>query len=86
MVAAMAFVKAGFAVPDGMLAAGTPAKILRPLTAQEIAWKEEGTRDYQRLSERCHATLMECEPLEELEENRPSLLAGESVPLFQTKR
>ena len=86
MVAAMAFVKAGFEVPDGMLAAGTPAKILRALSEKEIAWKEEGTKDYQRLSERCHATLTLCDPLAEVEQNRPKLSAGESIPLFQTKR
>lgn len=86
MVAAMAFVKAGFEVPDGMLAAGTPAKILRALSDKEIAWKEEGTRDYQRLSERCHATLTLCDPLTEVEQDRPKLSAGESIPLFQTKR
>lgn len=85
MVAAMAFVKAGFEVPPRMLAAGTPAKILRELSDAEIAWKEEGTRDYQRLSERCHASLEECEPLSEEEPDRPRLDAGASVPLYQKK-
>ena len=32
IVAAMAFVKAGFEVPPRMLVAGIPAKILRPVT------------------------------------------------------
>lgn len=85
MVAAMAFVKAGFEVPPRMLAAGTPAKILRELSDAEITWKEEGTRDYQRLSERCHASLEECEPLSEVETGRPRLDAGDSIPLFQKK-
>lgn len=86
MVAAMAFVKAGFEVPDRMLAAGMPAKILRELSDKDIAWKEEGTREYQTLVTRCKASLVECEPLTEIESDRPSLDAGQSVPLFQTKR
>lgn len=35
LVAAGAVVREGFEVPDGMLAAGVPAKILRPLTNKE---------------------------------------------------
>jgi carbonic anhydrase/acetyltransferase-like protein (isoleucine patch superfamily) len=35
LVAAGAVVLEGFVVPDGMLAAGVPAKILRPLTEKE---------------------------------------------------
>lgn len=35
LVAAGAVVLEGFVVPDGMLAAGVPAKILRPLTGKE---------------------------------------------------
>src|SRR5499427_370036 len=47
IVAAMAFVKAGMIVPPRMLAAGVPAKIVRKLTDQEMAWKVDGTRSYQ---------------------------------------
>lgn len=85
MVAAMAFVKAGFELPEGMLCAGTPAKVLRALTDQEKAWKAEGTKDYQRLTTRCLNTLTPCEPLAVEEENRPSLDAGSSIPLFRKK-
>src|SRR6516164_1512156 len=46
-VAASAFVRAGFRVPARSLAAGVPAKVLRELTAQETAWKDEGTATYQ---------------------------------------
>ncbi|MBP5857089.1 phenylacetic acid degradation protein PaaY [Marivibrio halodurans] len=85
MVAAMAFVKAGFELPARTLCAGTPAKIMRELSAEEIAWKRDGTADYQRLVARCHATLALVDPLTEEEAERPALDAGESVPLFQTK-
>ena len=35
LVAAGAVVREGFSVPDGMLAAGVPAKLIRPLTPEE---------------------------------------------------
>lgn len=64
-VAAMSFVKAKFEVPPRTLVAGTPAKIIRPLTDQEVAWKSKGTEEYQELARRCHASLRPCEPLAE---------------------
>src|SRR6201996_37660 len=51
-VAAMSFVKAKFEVPPRTLVAGTPAKIIRPLTDQEITWKNAGTAEYQMLTKR----------------------------------
>jgi phenylacetic acid degradation protein len=50
IIAAMAFVKAGLQVPPGMLAVGSPAKVVRALSADEIAWKRQGTGIYQRLA------------------------------------
>jgi hypothetical protein len=36
-----------------------------------IEWKSKGTALYQQLSADCYATLKECEPLREVEVNRP---------------
>ena len=36
-----------------------------------IAWKTEGTKLYQQLPSECYETLKECEPLTEMEPNRP---------------
>ena len=85
-VAASAFVRAGLKVPARSLAAGVPAKILRELSDQELAWKREGTAVYQRLTERCLATMKECEPLAATEANRPRLDTGNVQPLIATKR
>lgn len=85
IVAAMAFVKAGVTVPARHLAAGLPAKILRELTAEEIAWKGEGTGTYHRLVERSHASMVECAPLEAPETNRPRVDAGDIQPLHKTR-
>lgn len=69
-VAAMSFVKAGFEVPPNTLVAGIPAKIMRELSREEIAWKSEGTGHYQHLAQRHLATGREVEPLTETESNR----------------
>lgn len=65
VVAAHAFVKSGMEIPDGVLAAGTPARVLRPVTAEERAAKQTGTRDYQALVGRCHASLVVAQALGE---------------------
>jgi len=85
MVAAMAFVRAGFEVPARSLAAGIPAKVIRPLTDQDIAWKREGTADYQRLVLRSQRSLKEAEALSEIEPNRPRIDGGASIPLYMQK-
>jgi len=63
LVGAASFVRSGFVVPPRTLVLGAPAKVVRPLTDAELAWKAVGTREYQELTKRCLATLMECAPL-----------------------
>lgn len=70
-VAAMAFVKAGFEVPEEHLAAGVPARVVRPLEPSEIAWKGQGTAEYQELARMSARTLRPCEPLRAVEADRP---------------
>jgi phenylacetic acid degradation protein len=84
-VAAASFVKAGFEIPPRMLAAGIPAKVLRPLTEPELAWKAEGTVEYQNLARQCLATLRECAPLPAPEPGRPHRTGG-YAPLADLKR
>lgn len=69
-VAAMAFVKAGFEVPEGHLAAGIPARVVRPLEPAEIAWKSQGTAEYRGLARVAGRTLKPCEPLRGVEPDR----------------
>jgi phenylacetic acid degradation protein len=84
-VAACAFVRAGLKIPPRSLAAGVPAKVLRELTEQEMQWKLAGTRTYQRLAERCLATLEEVAPLHEVEPGRRRFTAADLKPLVATK-
>lgn len=86
IVAACAFVRAGMQVPPRTLAAGLPAKVVRELTADEMAWKQAGTRTYQDLTVRCLASLREVSPLSQIEENRPALAAPFVEPLIAARR
>ena len=71
LVAATAFVKSGFQCPPRSLLAGSPAIIKRQLSDQEVAWKSNGTLEYQTLTKRCHTSLQEVQPLTEVQQNRP---------------
>ncbi len=85
IVAAMAFVKAGMVVPPRTLVAGVPAKILRELSAQEMAWKVEGTQSYQELTRRSLATMVETAPLTAVERDRKRIEVPELLPLSALK-
>lgn len=85
IVAAMAFVKAGMIVPPRTLVGGVPAKVMRKLTAQELAWKIEGTRGYQELVRRSLATMMETEALCAVEPGRKRIELPELLPLSTLK-
>jgi len=85
IVAAMAFVKAGMIVPPRMLAAGVPAKIVRKLTDQEIAWKVEGTQSYQELTRRSLKTMTQVEALPAPEPDRKRIELPELLPLSSVK-
>jgi len=71
IVGALAFVPEGMEIPDRKIAVGNPAKIIKEVSDEMLAWKTEGTRLYQRLPAELHQTLQACEPLTEVEPNRP---------------
>ncbi|WP_027855294.1 phenylacetic acid degradation protein PaaY [Marinobacterium litorale] len=82
IVAANAFVKAGFECPPRSLLMGSPAEVKRELRDDEIAWKGEGTAEYQRLTKRCLDSLELCEPLAEIDADRPKLNLIEIKPKY----
>jgi phenylacetic acid degradation protein len=86
IVGAASFVRAGFVVPARTLVTGVPARVVRPLTAEEIAWKATGTREYQQLAARCLASLQECTPLRAPESDRKTWDATPAVPLHTIER
>lgn len=88
MVAAQSFVKAGQQVAPRTLVAGTPAKPVRVLSEQELAWFGDGPNQYQDLARRSLATMSSCDPLTEAEADRPALpVSGRaSKPLHEMRQ
>ena len=85
IVGAMSFVKAGTVVPPRMLIAGIPARVLRELTEQEIAWKTNGTVTYHDIAARSLATMTATEALTAVEPDRPRVKGRASTPLHKLK-
>ena len=86
MVAACAFVRAGVEIAARSLAAGMPARVIRNLSDEEIAWKIAGTHTYQDLTRRCLATLVECAPRAAAEPDRPRIHMPGVIPLVELKK
>jgi carbonic anhydrase/acetyltransferase-like protein (isoleucine patch superfamily) len=65
IVGALTFVPSEMQIPERKVVVGNPAKIIKDVSDEMIAWKTEGTRLYQALPAQLHATLRPCEPLRE---------------------
>jgi phenylacetic acid degradation protein len=86
-VGAASFVRAGFVVPRRTLVTGIPARIVRELKDAELAWKANGTREYQELAVRSLKTLKECAPRSAPEPDRPRFGGSDKVvPLHTLER
>lgn len=72
IIGAMAFVKAKTVIPKRSLVVGNPAKVIKQVSDEMIAWKTKGTQLYQQLPKDCHDTLREVEPLREVPKERPT--------------
>ena len=70
IVGAMSFVKAETIIPKRSLVVGNPAKVIKQVTNEMIAWKTKGTKLYQQLPKDCRNTLKEVEPLREVPPQR----------------
>lgn len=86
IIAAMAFVKAGAQIPPGVLAMGSPARVARSLTAEEIDWKRRGTGVYQQLAVEARHKLAPAQPLAAAEPDRPRAQAPRYDPLVLERR
>ena len=86
IIAAMAFVRAGEKFPPRSLIAGIPAKILRPVSDDEIEWKSSGTRDYQTLTKRSLESLKSATALSAPEVDRPRMPTAASQPFHVGRR
>jgi phenylacetic acid degradation protein len=75
IVGALAFLAADTIWERRQVIVGNPAKAVKAVSDEMIAWKTEGTRLYQRLPAELHATLKACEALREIPTDRPSITA-----------
>lgn len=71
VIGALSFLPAKFIVPNRKIVVGNPAKIVKDVSDEMIAWKTKGTALYQSLPSECHDSLKVCEPLREEEPERP---------------
>ncbi|MCS6929903.1 MAG: transferase hexapeptide repeat family protein [Saprospiraceae bacterium] len=80
IVGALSFIQAGEKIPPRSLVAGNPARIVRQVSDEMLAWKTEGTRLYQQLPEQCWSSLRPCEPLGEKPANWET---PQAAPLYR---
>jgi phenylacetic acid degradation protein len=86
IVAAGAFVKAAFECDDRSMVIGSPAKVIREVSDQEIQWKTKGTEEYQRLAVRSALSMVEVNPLTVVEPGRGTVsVEGGVKPLYTHK-
>lgn len=71
IVGALSFIKEGIVIPPRSLVVGNPAKVIRQVTDEMLAWKTKGTALYQTLPAELLTEAQACEPLRELPSNRP---------------
>lgn len=71
IVGALCFVPAEMQIPERKVVVGNPAKIVKDVSDEMLAWKRAGTRLYQSLPEQLRQTLRACDPLREIPTDRP---------------
>ena len=72
IVGALTFVPAEMQIPARKVVVGNPAKIVKDVSDEMIAWKTDGTALYQALPRQLYQTLRACEPLRAVPADRPS--------------
>lgn len=80
ILGALAFVKAGSVIAPRSLAVGSPAKVIRELSEDEIAWKSQGTAIYQRLAVEARDKLRPVRPMARVQEGRRRAVAPDYDP------
>ncbi len=71
MVAACSFVRAKFTCEPRSMVMGTPAKVARQLSDDEINWKSQGSQEYVNLAKRSIDSMRQVEALNDIQKDRP---------------
>ncbi len=72
IVGALCFVPADMQIPPRSVVVGNPAKIVKEVSDEMLAWKSDGTRLYQQLPAAMRASWRAVEPLREIPADRPT--------------
>lgn len=75
IVGALAFLPADSRWDPRQVIVGNPARAVKAVTDEMLAWKTAGTKLYQGLPAELHDTLQRCEPLTEVPSDRPPITA-----------
>lgn len=75
IVGALTFVPQEMRIPNRKVVVGNPAKIVKDVSDEMIAWKTEGTKLYQGLPTQLYGSLKPCEPLREIPKDRPKQMS-----------
>jgi phenylacetic acid degradation protein/carnitine operon protein CaiE len=59
-------------IPERSVVVGNPAKIVKEVSDEMLEWKTKGTQLYQSLPQEMRDYWEPCEPLREVESNRPT--------------
>ena len=76
IVGALCFVPADMEIPPRKVVVGNPARIVKDVSDEMLAWKTSGTALYQALPEQLHASLRATEPLREVPADRATQLTS----------
>lgn len=76
IVGALTFVPEDFVIPDRKVAVGNPARIVKDVSDEMLAWKTKGTALYQALPAELRGTWKEVDPLREVPADRGSQASG----------
>jgi phenylacetic acid degradation protein/carnitine operon protein CaiE len=83
IVGALSFIKEGEKIAARSLVIGNPAKIIKEVSDEMIAWKTKGTELYQQLPKEMFESFKPCEPLREIPDDRPQ--QGNSYSTWKAK-
>ena len=75
IVGALCFVPSQMAIPPRKVVVGNPAKIVKDVSDDMLAWKSDGTALYQQLPAAMRASWKACEPLRDMPADRPTQMA-----------
>ena len=71
IIGALTLIRADQVIPARSVVVGNPHKIVKEVTDEMLQWKTEGTKLYQQLPKEMFENWEPCEPLREVEADRP---------------